>query len=78
MNLPGYDAWKLAGPPDPEGPECAECGGYDDVRMEDGTPVCRECFCDRFSSLPTPREHAEAAADEAADHRREMLRDRDT
>ena len=78
MNLPGYDAWKLSCPPEDDGPTCNECGSAEDVRVEGrGKMICRECFSERFDSLPTPTEYAEDEAAERADHRREELRDRD-
>ena len=33
MNIPGYDAWRLAGPPEPDGPTCDYCGGGNEVRV---------------------------------------------
>lgn len=45
MNLPGYDAWKLATPPDYDGPTCEKCGDF--LRRDHTIPgqywYCRYC-----------------------------------
>jgi RecJ-like exonuclease len=47
MNLPGYDAWKLATPPEYEcdGPEfpCPHCHGRGQVWTDPCYETCREC-----------------------------------
>ena len=55
MTLPGYDAWKLQGPP--EKPDCTACGHSPDMHavyadLEDGP--CQEsgCWCLEYSSDP--------------------------
>jgi len=47
MNLPGYDAWKLSGPPESDGPTCEFCGNGGEIRvLHEGwgkVPVCLSC-----------------------------------
>ena len=61
--IPGYDAWKLRGPPDP--PECRSCGGQLD---EDND--CKDCS----EHLMT----AEEERDAKGDHDYEAQRDYDS
>ncbi len=56
VKIPGYDKWRLAGPPEWEGPTCDYCGQQaDDARVHcegffyqgknrPATLVCEECF----------------------------------
>jgi len=88
MNIPGYDAWKLSGPPEWDGPTCDWCGTGDDVRVQcEGKwhvkPVltCEECFTGQdegpcFDDLQPADEYYQDEADERADAMMEQRRDR--
>lgn len=43
--LSNYDAWKLATPPEYEGPTCACCGEFLD---DDGYELCEDCDREQF------------------------------
>jgi len=88
MKIPGYDEWKLSGPPEWEGPTCDWCGGNDDIRVVsegqgwvEPTLSCEDCFDarddgPRFDDLQTAQEYYEDEADARADYLYEQLRDR--
>lgn len=68
MNLPGYDNWKLASPPEYDEPEdCPECGGegfvfqcFDgccedaDIGCDDCTRTCPVCGGKPLNAEPDP------------------------
>ena len=70
MDIKGYDAWKLSGPPEWDGPQCNWCGGIYDIRVKtEGCghvpPVltCEECFTGQddgpdFDDLQTAYDYA--------------------
>ncbi len=73
MDIPGYDAWKLAGPPEADDPQCDWCGNWRDVRVQSeggrafGITVkpaltCEDCFTGQddgpcFDDLQTAEEY---------------------
>ena len=91
MNIPGYDAWKLSGPPEWDGPTCDYCGA-DDARVEcpaigrsKAVLVCEQCFTspedgrkDRcFDDLQFAEEYYAEMEAERADAMMEQRRDRE-
>ena len=88
MNIPGYDAWRLAGPPEWDGPTCDFCGSGDDIRVRNEaygrSPMmltCAACFTGPddgpdFEDLQTAEDHAQEQADLRADHLHDEARDR--
>ena len=91
MNIPGYDAWKLSGPPEWEGPACDYCGSGEDIRVEapaigrsKASLVCEECFITPegghnepcFDDLQPADEYFQDEADERADAMMEQRRER--
>jgi hypothetical protein len=91
MNIPGYDAWKLSGPPEWEGPTCDYCGTGDDIRVESpaigrskAVLVCEECFTTPegghnepcFDDLQTADDYAQEQTDMRADYLHDQARDR--
>ena len=90
MNIKGYDAWKLSGPPEWDGPTCDWCGGGDDVRVESegiGTAkpilICVDCFIPKdddgpcFDDLQPAAEYYQDEADDLADCQYQARRDRE-
>jgi len=87
MNIPGYDAWKLSGPPEWEGPTCDGCGSGGDIRVHtDGWGrippglTCEECFTGQddgpcFDDLQTADDYAQEEADMRADFLHDQQRD---
>ena len=79
MNIPGYDAWRLAGPPEPDGPTCDWCGTGGDIRIDKSGKrtelVCSDCFSG-FDDLQPASEYFEEQADLRADHLHDQARDR--
>ncbi len=92
MTIPGYDAWRLSGPPEWEGPTCDYCGSGEDVRVQcegfffrgknrPATLVCEGCFVNTdtgpcFDDLQTAEDHAQEQADLRADYLHDQARDR--
>jgi len=91
MNIPGYDAWKLASPPEADDPQCDYCGGWKDVRVESDvfkpfqtkpTLVCEECFTSTdtgpcFDDLQTAEEYYGEQEADKADYLYQQQRDRE-
>ncbi len=89
MNIPGYDAWKLSGPPEWEGPTCDYCGAGGDVRVESEgcgrvkpSLVCEDCFTGQddgpcFDDLQTAEDYAGEREDLRADYLMDQARDRE-
>ena len=79
MNIPGYDAWRLAGPPEWEGPTCDWFGTGGDIRIDKSGKrtelVCNDCFSG-FDDLQPASEYFEEQADLRADHLHDQARDR--
>ncbi len=88
MNIPGYDAWKLSGPPQWEGPTCDWCGADENIRIQTegcgampALRTCEDCFTGPddgpcFDDLQTVAEHAQEQADIRADYLHDQARDR--
>ena len=89
MNIKGYDAWKLSGPPEWEGPTCNWCGGGDDVRVLNKADkvfgadlICADCFTGKgdgpcFDDLQPAAEYYQDEADERADCQYQARRNRE-
>ena len=79
MNIPGYDDWRLSGPPEPIGPTCDCCGSGEDIRVDQSGKkpqlICEECF-GGFDDLQTASEYAQEQADLRADYLHDQQRDR--
>jgi hypothetical protein len=81
MQIPGYDDWKLSGPPEWEGPTCEFCGDGGDIRVinegyshQPATLICEGCFTPLpggpdWEDLTTAAEYAQEQADLEADYR---------
>ena len=88
MQIPGYDAWKLSGPPEWEGPSCDWCGGGDDIRVQTegcrhipAMLTCEECFTGTddgpcFDDLQTAEEYYGEQEAARADYLHDQARDR--
>ena len=91
MNIPGYDAWKLSGPPEWGGPTCDYCGTGEDIRVQcpgfyyrkshPAALVCEDCFTGQddgpcFDDLQPVAEHEQEKADLRADYLHDQARDR--
>ena len=91
MKIPGYDKWKLSGPPEWDGLSCDYCGNGDDIRVESpsigrskAVLVCEECFTTPegghdepcFDDLQTADEHFGEVEAERADYLHDQRRDR--
>ena len=86
--IPGYDAWKLASPPEDDGPQCDYCGTWGDIRVQtEGCgrikPVlsCENCFTGQddgpcFDDLEAAEDYAQEQADMRADYLHDQQRDR--
>ena len=84
MNIKGYDAWKLSGPPEPDGPTCDMCGDWGEIRVEcEGMYVkgrtlpplmiCADCFTGQddgpcFDDLPLAADVEREQAEEYGDY----------
>ncbi len=91
MNIPGYDAWKLSGPPEWEGPTCSYCGKGEALRVEcesfyhrglrtEAALICEDCFTGTdtgpcFDDLQTAEDCARDEADMRADYLHDQQRD---
>jgi hypothetical protein len=92
MNIKGYDAWKLSGPPEWEGPTCDYCGTGESLRVEcpsfyhrgkthPPALICEDCFTGTddgpcFDDLQTAAEYYQEQADMRADYLHDQQRDR--
>lgn len=50
-SIPGYDAWKLASPPETNGPErCRDCRGELEIH-EEHEELCAPCLKQRIDEM---------------------------